>query len=169
MLRSFSVFFWLSVFKGFFPPLENYETIWGWQMCSWWSGDNNCLEMGKMLSRSVVSDSLRPVDCSLPGSLCPWDFPGKKTRVGCHFLLQGIFPTQGLILHLMNCRQILYHLSHQGSQKWDNKWGGGGRRKLNTQCPPLQPLTHLILTTPWNPMSSWAISMSRSAHWGPGR
>ena len=27
--------------------------------------------------------------------LCPWDFPGKHTGVGCHFLLQGIFPTQG--------------------------------------------------------------------------
>ena len=28
--------------------------------------------------------------------LCPWDSPGKNTGVGCHFLLQGIFPTQGL-------------------------------------------------------------------------
>ena len=27
--------------------------------------------------------------------LCPWDFPGKNTAVGCHFLLQGIFLTQG--------------------------------------------------------------------------
>ena len=27
--------------------------------------------------------------------LCPWDFPGKNTGVDCHFLLQGIFPTQG--------------------------------------------------------------------------
>ena len=27
--------------------------------------------------------------------LCPWDFPGKNTGVGCHFLLQGIFPAQG--------------------------------------------------------------------------
>ena len=27
--------------------------------------------------------------------LCPWDFPGKNTGVGCHFLLQGILPTQG--------------------------------------------------------------------------
>ena len=27
--------------------------------------------------------------------LCPWNFPGKNTGVGCHFLLQGIFPTQG--------------------------------------------------------------------------
>ena len=28
--------------------------------------------------------------------LCPWNFPDKNTGVGCHFLLQGIFPTQGL-------------------------------------------------------------------------
>ena len=28
--------------------------------------------------------------------LCPWDFPGKNTRLGCHFLLQGTFQTQGL-------------------------------------------------------------------------
>ena len=31
----------------------------------------------------------------------------------CHFLLQGIFPTQGLNLGFLHCRQILYHLSHQ--------------------------------------------------------
>ena len=30
--------------------------------------------------------------------LCPSNFPGKNTAVGCHFLLQGIFPTQGLNL-----------------------------------------------------------------------
>ena len=30
------------------------------------------------------------------GLLCPWDFPGKNSGVGCQFLLQGIFPTQGL-------------------------------------------------------------------------
>ena len=34
-----------------------------------------------------------PIDCSLPMLLCPWDFPGKNTRVGCHALLQGIFMT----------------------------------------------------------------------------
>ena len=28
--------------------------------------------------------------------LCPWDSPGKNTKVGCYFLLQGIFPTQEL-------------------------------------------------------------------------
>ena len=33
--------------------------------------------------------------------LCPWHFPGKNTAVGCHALLQGIFPTQGFNLHLL--------------------------------------------------------------------
>ena len=37
--------------------------------------------------------------------------------MGCHFLLQGIFPTQGLNPGILHCRQMLYHLSHQGSQK----------------------------------------------------
>ena len=35
--------------------------------------------------------------------------------MGCHALLQGIFPTQGSNPGLPHCRQILYHLSHQGS------------------------------------------------------
>ena len=43
-----------------------------------------------------------------------WDFPAKNTGVGCHFLLQGIFPTQGSNLCLLHFRQILYHLSLQG-------------------------------------------------------
>ena len=47
--------------------------------------------------------------------LCPWDFQGKSTGVGCHFLLQGIFPTQGSNRGLSHCRQTLYRLSHQGS------------------------------------------------------
>ena len=33
--------------------------------------------------------------CGLSGSSVPWDFPGKNTGVGSHFLLQGIFPAQG--------------------------------------------------------------------------
>ena len=47
--------------------------------------------------------------------LHPWDFLGKSTGVGCRFLLQGIFPTQGLNPGLPHCRQTLYHVSHQGS------------------------------------------------------
>ena len=44
-------------------------------------------------------------------------FSGKNTGVGRHFLLQEIFPTQGLNPGLPHCRQMLYPLSHQGSPK----------------------------------------------------
>ena len=43
-----------------------------------------------------------------------WNSPGQNTGVGSHFLLQGIFPTQGLNLGLPHCRWILYQLSHKG-------------------------------------------------------
>ena len=58
-----------------------------------------------------------PLHCTLPGSY-PWDFSSKNTGVGCHFLLQGIFPTQRSNPHLLSVlhgRQILYLLNHQGS------------------------------------------------------
>ena len=44
-----------------------------------------------------------------------WNSPGKNTGTGCHFLLQGIFPIQRSNPGLLYLRQILYHLSHQGS------------------------------------------------------
>ena len=66
-------------------------------------------------SRSVVSNSLWSQGLCPARLLCPWDSPGKNSGVGCHFLLQGIFPTQGLNSGLLHWRRILYHLSHQGS------------------------------------------------------
>ena len=53
-----------------------------------------------MLSCSVASDSLQPHGPQPTRVLCPWDFPGKNTGVGCHALLQGIFLTQGSNPHL---------------------------------------------------------------------
>ena len=47
--------------------------------------------------------------------LYPWNSPGKNTGMGCHFLLQGIFPTSGWNPALPHCRQTLYQLSRQGS------------------------------------------------------
>ena len=67
-------------------------------------------------SRSIVSDSLQPRGLWPTRLLHPWDSPGKRAGVACHFLLQGIFPTQGLNPGLLHCRQMLYPLSHQGSQ-----------------------------------------------------
>ena len=53
-----------------------------------------------------------------PHGLCsPWNSPGQNTGVGCHALLQGIFPTQGLNTGLLHCRRILYQLSHKGSPR----------------------------------------------------
>ena len=56
-----------------------------------------------------------PVDFNLPGSSVNGNSPGQNTGVGCHSLLQEIVPTQGLNLGFPQCRQILYHLSHQGN------------------------------------------------------
>ena len=51
-----------------------------------------------------------PMDCSPPGSSVREDFPDKNPRVGCHFLYQGVFSTQGLKLNLPAIgRQILCH------------------------------------------------------------
>ena len=62
---------------------------------------------------SVVPDSLRLRGLQPARLLCPGNPPGQNTGVGCHALLQGIFPTQGLNPGLPHCRQILYFLSTQ--------------------------------------------------------
>ena len=63
--------------------------------------NNKALNSLLLTSTAVKVKSLQscltlynPMDCSPPGS-CLWDFPGKNTRMDCHFLLQGIFLTQG--------------------------------------------------------------------------
>ena len=66
----------------------------------------------KSFSRVRLCESM---DCRLPGSSgdSPCSSSGKSTGVGCHYLLQGIFLTQGLNLDLPHCRQTLYHLSNR--------------------------------------------------------
>ena len=67
------------------------------------------------VSHSVVSDSLRPHGLQPTRLLCSRNSPSRNTGVGCHFLLQGLFPTQGSSLGLPHCRHTLYQLSHRGS------------------------------------------------------
>ena len=73
----------------------------------------------KSLSRVRLFVTLWTVDYRL---LCPLNSPGKNSGVDCQALLQGIFPTQGLIphlLHLKHWKWILYLLSHPGKPfKW---------------------------------------------------
>ena len=67
------------------------------------------------VSRLVLSNSFQPHEMYPSRLLCPRNSPGKNAIVDSHFLFQGIFPTHGSNLGLLNCRQILYCLSHQGS------------------------------------------------------
>ena len=60
----------------------------------------------------LMTLAMSGVPHSGPGT---WDFPGKTIGVGCYFLPQGTFLTQGSNVGLLYCRQILYHLSHQGN------------------------------------------------------
>ena len=71
----------------------------------------NVLCLGAQLCLTLYN----PMDCSPLGSSVHGDSPGKKTGVGCHALLQGIFPSQELKPGLPHCRKILHQLSHQGS------------------------------------------------------
>ena len=73
-----------------------------------------------LFSRVLCAQSLSRVQLfatpwTIPNRLlCPWDSPGKNIVVGCHALLQGVFPTQELNPGLLHCRWILYCLNHQG-------------------------------------------------------
>ena len=71
-------------------------------MCQALSG----LSVGESVTSSVLCDSLQPLGLSM-------EFSRQEYWSGCHSLLWGICPTQGLNLGLLHCRQIPYHLSHQ--------------------------------------------------------
>ena len=69
-------------------------------------------------SRSVISDSLWLHGLCPPGSSVHGDSPGENTGVGCHALLQGIFPTRGSNPGLLHCRWII--LPHEPPGKPQN-------------------------------------------------
>ena len=77
-----------------------------------------CLQKEEVKESEVAqlcSTLCDPMDSPCTKLLRPWDFLGKSTGVGCHFLFQGIFPIQGSNPGLPHCRQMLYRLRHQGS------------------------------------------------------
>ena len=98
------------------------SSIWGWGGGT--TSDSKFNPGSHVVSSLLISlvfvaqsclDSLRPHGLWPIRLLCQWNSPGKNTGVGCHSLLQGIFPTQGSNLSLLHCRQSLYHRSQQGS------------------------------------------------------
>ena len=87
-----------------------------------------------VFSCSVMFDSLSAYRLWPTSLLCPWNFPGRNIRVGCHFLLQGIFLTQALnrrllsLLHwqedflpLKKCK-LSYNYKVKGSRTDTPKW-----------------------------------------------
>ena len=70
-----------------------------------------------LFCHQVVSVPMWPHELKHTRLLCPWNFPGQNTGMGCHSLLQGIFPTQRSNLCLyVSCisRELLYHWHHLG-------------------------------------------------------
>ena len=71
-----------------------------------------CVCVPSCFSRARLFATLWTISATLG---CLRASPGENTGVGCHFLLWGIFLTQGSKLDLLHRGQILYHPSHQGS------------------------------------------------------
>ena len=95
-------------------PWEVNETL----LCYLWGTDSLVCNPMRLYQLKEYVNNLRVyLVTHLYPALCdPWTVAcqapsGKNTGVGCHFLLQGIFPTQGSNPGLLPCRQILYHLS----------------------------------------------------------
>ena len=92
-------------------------------------------------------NSLQPYGLQPDGLLCPCDFPGKNTGVGCHFLLQRIFPTQRLnscLLWLLQWQMDSLLLTPQGSPFWIlglslKKARGALTSERNSSCYPPPP------------------------------
>ena len=75
----------------------------------------SCYESLTCVGHSALSDSLHLYGLQTARLLCPWNSTGKNTGVGSQPFFQRIFLAQGLNLGLLHCRQILYHLNHQGN------------------------------------------------------
>ena len=85
------------------------------------------------ISSSVMSNSLQLRGLWLTDLFCPWNSPGKNTGVGCHSLLQEIFPIQESNLGLPHCKQTLYHLKNQGSRRIISSIQQLGKKKCHVK------------------------------------
>ena len=118
------------------------------------------------VSHSVVCDSLQPHGLQPVRILCPWDFPGKNTGVGCHFLPQAIFPTQWLNPQLLHWQADSLPLSHWGSTSPPAKCAPPIKSpflsKLDEKGLLLKTKGALIKTV--NKVNLWVPFLSVSAH-----
>ena len=97
-----------------FPSVSNFS-----QQCFIFSVHKSFTSFARPCCCYLVTKScltlLRPHELQPARLLYPWDFPGKNTGMGCHVLLQGIFPTRRLNLYLPHWQADSLPLSHQES------------------------------------------------------
>ena len=113
--RGSGILCFLSAVKVL-PVMENWAGRVKWMRKSSFEGFSKCDFYGCccLVAKSCPT-LLRPHGLYPASLLCLWDFPGKKTGGGCHFILQRIFPTQGSNLSLLIWQVDSLPLSHQGS------------------------------------------------------
>ena len=100
-----------------------------------------------------------PTDCSSPDSSVHEDSPSKKIEVGCHSLLQGIFPAQGWNPGLLHCRLILYQLRESSCNAGDTgsiPWLGGSTGE-GIGYPLQYSWSSLVAQLVKNPPAMWEI------------
>ena len=123
-------------------------------LCFWRSGVQNesceakkqgvgrAGSLGKVKVKSLSCVRLFATPWTVAYQATSMGFSSKNTQVGCHFLLQETFPTQGLNPSLLHCRQTLYHLSHQESRV---PWGGAS---ISLSLSPLSGCLYPWLVVP---------------------
>ena len=119
------------------------------KICTDW-GKRNKTVFSHVLSHSVVSTLWDPMDCSLTDCSVHGDFPGKYTGVGCHPLLQRIFPSQASIPDFPHCGWIFYPLNHQRSL---NKMSAAPFKNLTR-------FSYLLLTYEDTTRTLWLFTMN---------
>ena len=92
------------------------------------------------------------MECSLPGCSIYGIFPGKNTWVCYHFLLLGIFPTQGSHTELLHCRWFLYHWATREALRF-----------YSVQFSSVLSLSHVqLFVTPWTKALQASLSITNS-------
>ena len=99
----------------------------------------------------LVAQLCLTVRCSgleLSRLLCPWSSPGKNTGVGSQSFFQRIFLTQGSNPGVQHCRQVLFHLSHQGRPTMTHQQHHLG---TSSECRFLDCFPDLLNQKSWGP------------------
>ena len=114
-LATSCLFLWPAQMSLHHPYISSCETTWGEFFFCNTTPLRSMYESEKWKWKSLnyvwLFETLWTLACQVP----LWNSPGQNTGVGSLSFLQGIFPTQGSNPDLPHCRQILYHLSRQGS------------------------------------------------------